>query len=123
MRRNCTKVIDHVKKQECSVYTKSPQIHYVNNVSIRFITFLSNRLTKVHQWRFVKSADNPADYCSRDLKSFKKLPDELHDPTFLTAASNDGSKVLAPPVLVELVKTKRVAMAAEDDATSSCRGN
>ncbi|VDP94228.1 unnamed protein product [Echinostoma caproni] len=99
-------------------------IRYVNHVSTRFGTSVSNRLTvvheetKVHRCRYVKSADNPADHRSRGLKSLEKLCDWLGGPTFLTASSKDESTVLAFPAPVELMKSKRVIMTVERDVTS-----
>ncbi|VDP86548.1 unnamed protein product [Echinostoma caproni] len=81
-------------------------IHYVNNVSTRSSTLFSNRLrvlheeTKVHLWRYVKSADNPADYCSRGLRSLVKLSDWLSGQIFPTTASKDES-TFCPPALTE----------------------
>ncbi|VDP93633.1 unnamed protein product [Echinostoma caproni] len=98
--------------------------HYVNNFSSRFSIFVSNRLTvvyeetKVHQWRYVKPADNPADHCSRGLNSLDKLRNWLGGPTFLTAASKDENTVLVPPAPVELIEAKRVIMTVERDIIS-----
>ena len=46
-------------------------LNYINNKTARFHTFVANRLAVIHdgsmssQWRYVPTALNPADYCSR----------------------------------------------------------
>ena len=64
---------------------------YVQNESIRFQTFIANRLALIHdassstQWRYVPPESNPADYSSRGLKAneSKQLDQWLNGPSFL----------------------------------------
>ena len=71
-------------------------IKWVRDTKTRFTTFIKNRLmkiaelTKVDEWRYVPTADNPADDCSRGLDpSDDKWERFFHGPEFL---KDDESK-------------------------------
>ncbi|CAH8818888.1 unnamed protein product [Schistosoma curassoni] len=65
-------------------------LYYIKNMENRYSTYIANRLavvhqyTKVEQWNYVKSSQNPADWTSRgiqkmtDLESWFKCPTLLH---------------------------------------------
>ena len=67
-------------------------LQYIRNESARFHTFVSNRLTVIHersepsQWRYVNSEFNPADDASRGLTVDKMIQNSrwLNGPEFLT---------------------------------------
>ena len=67
-------------------------LQYIRNESARFQTFVSNRLTVIHehsepsQWRYVNSEFNPADDASRGLTVDKMIQNNrwLSGPEFLT---------------------------------------
>lgn len=64
-------------------------LHYINNTSTRFSTFVDNRLATISQfstpsqWRHVKSEDNPADYASRGIQRQEDMSRWLFGPDFL----------------------------------------
>ena len=65
-------------------------IKWIRDRKTRFKTFVRNRLTKIHEltkvedWRWVPSEDNPADDCSRGLNpSDKKWGRFINGPDFL----------------------------------------
>ena len=66
-------------------------LHYIENETARFHTFVANRVHLIRegstadQWHYIKSADNPADDCSRGLSVSKFLNCErwLKGPPFL----------------------------------------
>ena len=66
-------------------------LKYLNNQKTRFHTFVANRIaviaeaTKPEQWRYVPSAQNPADDCSRGMKvqSLLKSTRWIAGPDFL----------------------------------------
>ena len=67
-------------------------LQYIRNESARFHTFVSNRLTVIHehsepsQWRYVNSEFNPADDASRGLTVDTMIQNSrwLNGPEFLT---------------------------------------
>ena len=67
-------------------------LQYIRNESVRFQTFVSNRLTVIHehsepsQWRYVNSEFNPADDASRGLTVDAMIQNSrwLSGPDFLT---------------------------------------
>ena len=91
-------------------------LHYINNVTTRFNTFVANRLTLIHertttdQWRYVQSANNPADYCSRGLKSLDKLNFWTNGPEFISIESAAWPVFNAPQVNEEDVEKKRLVL-------------
>ena len=94
-------------------------LHYINNTSTRFSTFVANRLTVIHegtkvrQWRHVRTNDNPADYCSRGLKSLDKLQNWLHGPGFLTSPPDTWPDSESPTPPAEQIETKRTVLHAD----------
>ena len=64
-------------------------IYYIQNKSACFSTFVSNRLSTIHQlsqmnkWRHVRSEDNPADLVSRGTSSNLTLSKWFKGPAFL----------------------------------------
>ncbi|CAH8633785.1 unnamed protein product [Schistosoma guineensis] len=76
---------------EVNLHTDSMIVlYYIKNIENRYCTYIANRLavvhqyTKVEQWNYVKSSQNPADWTSRgiqkmtDLESWFKCPTLLH---------------------------------------------
>ena len=77
---------------ESALWTDSQSVlKYIRNRTKRFHTFVANQiavihnLTKVNQWRFVDSKNNPADDASRGLsiESFYSSKGWLQGPEFL----------------------------------------
>ncbi|MBM6549259.1 hypothetical protein, partial [Streptococcus dysgalactiae] len=100
-------------------------IHYIRNVRTRFSTFVANRVefihkeTDVNQWRYVKSADNPADYCSRGLKNLEKLRRWTDGPEFLRHREEDWPVHTIPEVSTSSIETKRLVLATNVHPTES----
>lgn len=91
--------VDNLIKRELKVevdstwfWTDSTTVlKYINNQKTRFHTFVANRIaviaeaTEPEQWRYVPSAQNPADDCSRGMKvqSLLKSTRWIAGPDFL----------------------------------------
>ncbi|TNN06405.1 Gag-Pol polyprotein [Schistosoma japonicum] len=64
-------------------------LYYIKNCDRRYVTFVANRLSVIHQysqveqWLYVKSEWNPADWASRGITKEKDLKDWLDGPVFL----------------------------------------
>lgn len=62
---------------------------YINHRARRFHTFVANRVRKIHlhtthkKWRYISTAENPADHSSSGLMASKLLSNWLTGPTFL----------------------------------------
>lgn len=63
---------------------------YINNHKRRFHTFVTNRVQRIHchtspnQWRYIPTAENPADHTSRGLTASELLSSNwLTGPSFL----------------------------------------
>ena len=78
-------------------------LRYINNSTKRFQRFVANRLEFIHensnqhQWRYVPSKTNPADYASRGVKisDFVHLDEWKCGPSFLwtkTSYENESDK-------------------------------
>lgn len=75
-------------------------LHYLNNTSSRFPTFVANRVRLIHeltgdcQWRHVPSELNPADVASRGAKDAHSSDMQLwlNGPEFLRNASSEWPK-------------------------------
>ena len=66
-------------------------LHYINDTSSRFSTFVANRLAIIHehtlptQWRHINSEYNPADYSSRGFNGkYDQLRIWIDGPEFLS---------------------------------------
>lgn len=84
--------------QESIFWTDSTTVQkYIQNRTSRFCTFVANRVEIIlkisapHQWRYVSTSLNPADYASRGLKAEKFIQshDWLQGPEFLTKPSEE----------------------------------
>ena len=77
-------------------------LRYIQNKYSRFHTFVANRLAIIHdgsspeQWRYVRSADNPADDVTSGIQSKRWL----NGPNFLM---EDDSHWPAPPLALQEV--------------------
>lgn len=78
--------------EESVFWTDSTTVlRYIQNESSRFRTFVANRIitirerSKVSQWRYVESCNNPADHASRGctVEAFLKANSWLSGPEFL----------------------------------------
>lgn len=83
----------HMDLENSTFWTDSTTVlKYIHNETKRYYTYVANRiavihsLSRVHQWRFVSSGDNPADDASRGLhiEPLLKSPRWLHGPHFLS---------------------------------------
>lgn len=76
-------------------------IQYLKNETARYRTFVANRIaairerSKVSQWRYVSTSDNPADYASRGLTvdGFLKAKTWIMGPDFLTKPESEWSEM------------------------------
>lgn len=75
---DCKKVFQ-IHRLDCLFLTDSTiVVQYIHTFRIRLSTFIANKLankydeTSVERWRYVKSAENPADQCSRGLKNLQR---------------------------------------------------
>lgn len=91
--------VDKILRQELQIplqqsvfWTDSTTVlSYIGNESARFKTFVANRISLIRdattslQWRFVKSAQNPADQATRGLKAKDFVQEEkwFKGPNFL----------------------------------------
>ncbi|XP_052431710.1 uncharacterized protein LOC127972320 [Carassius gibelio] len=91
--------VDKILRQELQIplqqsvfWTDSTTVlSYIGNDSARFKTFVANRISLIRdattslQWRFVKSAENPADQATRGLKAKDFVQEErwFKGPNFL----------------------------------------
>lgn len=66
-------------------------LYYIRNTGNRYSTYIANRLailhqhTKVEQWTYVKSSENPADWTSRGIQKLADLESWIKCPTLLQA--------------------------------------
>ncbi|KAK4468963.1 hypothetical protein MN116_000099 [Schistosoma mekongi] len=64
-------------------------LYYIKNCERRYVTFVANRLSVIHQysqvkqWLYVKSEWNPADWTSRGITKEKDLKEWFDGPAFL----------------------------------------
>ena len=81
-----------MKLKKTVMWTDSTAVlQYIRNERSRFKTFVANRLSEIHdasessQWRYVDSAQNPADIASRGLKTLEAehLQKWIDGPEFL----------------------------------------
>ena len=106
------------------------KLDYINNESARFHTFVANRLAVIHdgssvsQWRYVPTAENPADDCSRGLTVQKFLQNQrwIQGPDFLyptedqwPTLAKDSSTSLEDDPEVKTVKVNAAAVSKPDD--------
>ena len=71
-------------------------LKYIANDTLRFKTFVANRIstirdtTKLSQWRYINTVDNPADCASRGLTANKLMSHQswIHGPSFLQEPEN-----------------------------------
>ncbi|KAL2077938.1 hypothetical protein ACEWY4_025623 [Coilia grayii] len=107
-------------------------LKYINNETTRFRVFVANRVSeilkasKASQWRYVNTADNPADFASRGMRAepFLKNMEWLSGPAFLRQpesewpVSPDNLKTLPlddPEVKVSAsIVVSQVSVAASD---------
>ncbi|WP_239110332.1 hypothetical protein [Streptococcus dysgalactiae] len=98
-------------------------IHYINNVRTRFRIFVANRLAIIHeetgvsQWRYVPSAHNPADYCSRGLRKFEKLHTWTDGPEFLRGPKENWPDSTVPNAPTDAMESKRLVLTINTDST------
>jgi len=87
-------------------------LHYINNENKQFTRFVANRIrfirasTEPSQWRYVPSADNPADHASRGVSvaKFLQLNTWNNGPHFLRHSAEfwpHRTVTTAPPVELE----------------------
>ncbi len=82
----------HFTGESCFWTDSMSVLHYINNKTARFHTFVANRLAVIHdgsntsQWRHVPTSMNPADDCSRGqtVSQFIQNHRWMHGPDFLT---------------------------------------
>jgi hypothetical protein len=81
-----------IQVDEVHYWTDSTTVlHYIENETARYHTFVANRVNLIregstpNQWHYIKSADNPADDCSRGLSvaDFLKCERWHKGPPFL----------------------------------------
>ena len=88
------KILDELELtiDELIYWTDSTSVlQYINNQSRRFKVYVANRISAIHersepnQWKYVRSADNPADDASRGLKGHEMTTDDrwFKGPPFL----------------------------------------
>ncbi|CAH8466083.1 unnamed protein product [Dicrocoelium dendriticum] len=103
-------------------------LYYINDTSKRFSTFVSNRLSVIHeltdpsQWKHVMSGSNPADILSRGSYSSARLESWFHGPDFLLSDNDEWpDKCLnSEPRDIELKRVKvQVNMVACQSSLSS----
>ena len=88
-------------------------LHYINNTSARFSTFVANRLAVIHQfskpcqWRHVGSEINPADLASRGIHNISQLRYWLNGPVFLTQDQSTWPRTNLQTNVPEEVELKR----------------
>ena len=69
------------------------KLKMINNKTTRYRLFFANRLSKIHansnvdEWRFVDSANNPADCTSRGIAADEKWRFFHNGPKFLRVIS------------------------------------
>ncbi|WP_204107600.1 hypothetical protein, partial [Streptococcus dysgalactiae] len=92
-------------------------LYYIRNVGTRFSTFVANRLAvvhqfcSVHQWKYITSAENPADYSSRGITSERDLTSWIEGPSFRRSRAQLSDPPLHcddPPKEVEVKSTAKV---------------
>ena len=89
---------------------------YINNDAKRFHVFVANRVqfirerTKVDQWQYVQSKDNPADHTSRGLSAADLLSSNwFSGPDFLWKLSSAISVLPKPDLIVDDPEVKTFA--------------
>ena len=84
-------------------------LKYIANDTARYHTFVANRVSvirdasNVEQWRYVSTADNPADYASRGMSAEQLISDEkwLRGPDFLGKPENEWPSPKTLPILTD----------------------
>ena len=84
-------------------------LKYIANDTARYHTFVANRVSaildasSVEQWRYVSTADNPADHTSRGMSAEQLLSDEkwLRVPEFLGKPENEWPSLKTLPILTD----------------------
>ncbi|XP_071944378.1 uncharacterized protein [Antedon mediterranea] len=102
-------LLDKLDGVDETVYWTDSQtvLRYLNNTTARFKTFVANRVTAIldasspTQWKYVRSANNPADEASRGMKvdEFLKNDRWTHGPEFLQKSSVEWEKWQESPAL------------------------
>ena len=96
-------------------------LHYLNNTSSRFATFVAKRVasilfySNVRLWNFVKRVDDPADYASRVLTPLDtKFEFWLNGPLFLrsTLKSTENIEFTSVPKDCELKRVHNSCVAS-----------
>ena len=84
-------------------------LKYIANDTARYHTFVANGVSvirdasSVEQWRYVSTADNPADHASRGMSAEQPLSDErwLRGPEFLGKPENEWPSPKTLPILTD----------------------
>lgn len=111
-------------------------LKYIQNESSRFKCFVANRVSEilrafsVAQWRYIDSANNPADFASRGLKVDLLLKKQMWEfgPSFLIRSQEEwpnnpidvGKSLVQDPEIKQedVVSTLLVQTEERDDAVS-----
>lgn len=114
--------------QQSVFWTDSTTVQkYIGNTTSRFRTFVANRVETIlkisepHQWRYVNTTLNPADYAKRGLnaENFTRSHTWLQGPEFLTKPieewpKNPGHTAVITTEDPEVKKAAVCAIMAED---------
>lgn len=101
-------------------------IQYLKNETARYRTFVANRIaairerSKVSQWRYVSTSDNPADYASRGLTVDGSLKAKtwIMGPDFLTKPESEWSEMPHNICQPEVKEASVYALSAEQSTNA-----
>ena len=122
---------EEVSKKEKTIFwsDSSAVLAQIMDVTSPFKTFVRNRLSVIHkstefeQWRYVKSALNPADHTSKGIRAHEKekWAEYLGGPKFLSEDEKDWPVMIARPMEAAgkvVVKAMKVWVWTEEEQVS-----
>ena len=96
-------------------------LKYIKNDAARYKTFVANRVsfikeaTKLSQWKYVSTADNPADQASRGLSAESLLQSKnwIQGPEFLLRPDGEWPERPDQPIHLEVEEDVEVKRSAQ----------